>query len=386
VVGTEQRVIPRQLRRERVAVALVFGVHGSVMGSFAGRVPWVAGHVGVDVGALGLALLMIGLGALLAMPLSARLAHRHDLRPLLRVLLLAWCAALLLPGLATSLPALCAALAVFGATAGLADVAMNAEAVLVERRYRRSVMSSMHGCWSLGGLAGAAAASLAARANLDGRVHFAVAAAVLAIVGVLACGLVPSHRAGPGDVEPPAFALPSRAILPIGLVGLCAIFGEGASQDWAAVYLHDRLHSPAGTAALAVATFSLAMATTRLAGDRIVRRVGAVTAVRLASVCATAGALTVVLSADVAAAVAGFALLGVGVAVVVPLVFAAAGRTGTQPGTGIAAVAGIAYGSGLIAPGIIGGIAQVSSLTASFGLVALLTVVMGLTAGALRPS
>ena len=123
----------------------------------------------------------------------------------------------------------------------------------------------------------------------------------------------------------------------------------------------------------------------RFAGDYVVRRIGAVTAVRAAAAFATAGAATVVLARQVALVVTGFALLGVGVAIVVPLVFAAAGRIGTQPGRSIAGVAGIAYGSGLIAPGVIGGIAHASSLSVSFGLVVLLVAMMGVGAGVLRP-
>ena len=155
----ETRPIPADLRRARVATGVVFAVHGAVAGSFAGRIPWLAGHVGVGVGGLGVALLMPGIGAMLAMPASGRLVHRHDLRILVRVMIPVWCAALLLPALPTSLVPLCGVLMLYGAAAGLADVAMNAHAVVVEQRYGRSVMSGMHGCWSVGGLVGSAAAA-----------------------------------------------------------------------------------------------------------------------------------------------------------------------------------------------------------------------------------
>jgi hypothetical protein len=127
------------------------------------------------------------------------------------------------------------------------------------------------------------------------------------------------------------------------------------------------------------------MALARFVGDRVVRRAGPVAAVRLAGACATVGALTVVLTRNLALVVTGFALIGIGIAVVVPLVFAAAGRIGDHPGRSIAGVAGIAYGSGLVAPGIIGGIAHVSSLTVAFVLVVLLTAGIAVGAGVLRP-
>jgi MFS family permease len=383
---TVLRVRPdRTLRRARVATSAIFLVHGAVVGTFAARVPWVADHVGTGPGGLGVALLMPGLGALLAMPLSGRLAHRFDLRTLVRVLIVGWCAALLLPVLPTSLPLLCAALIGYGAAAGVADVAMNAHAVVVEERYGRSVMSGFHGWWSVGGLAGSAVAALAARAGLAAPLHFAITTAGLIAVSLLASGWLLSHRPSPAVDEPPAFALPSREVLPIGLIGLCAVFAEGASLDWSAVYVRDLLHSPAATAAATVSIFSVCMATARFGGDWVVRRLGPVMAVRLSGVCATTGALVVVLADRTPVVITGFGLIGIGIAVVVPLVFAAAGRLPGHPGRNIAGVAGIAYGSGLIAPGIIGGIAHLSSLTVSFVLIVILTAMIAVGATVLRP-
>jgi predicted MFS family arabinose efflux permease len=374
-----------ELRAARVATSVIFAVHGAVTGTFAARLPWLADHVGVSAGGLGVALLMPGLGALAAMPLSGRLTHRYDLRSLTRVLILLWCAALILPALPTSLPVLCAALAVYGAVAGVADVAMNAQAVVIEQGYGRSVMSAFHGCWSVGGLAGSAAAVLAARHQMDARVHFAATAVVLGLVAAIASTRLLPHRPEPEVDAPPAFALPTRAVLPIGLIGLCAVFAEGASLDWSAVYVRDVLGNSAGTAAATVAVFSISMAVARFAGDRVVRRMGPVVTVQLVAVCAAVGALAVVLGRQVVPVMAGFGLLGAGIAVVVPLVFAAAGRLDEHPGRNLAGVAGIAYGSGLIAPGVIGGIAHVSSLTTSFMVVTALVALMGVCAPVLRP-
>ncbi len=226
---TDTRIVSAELRRARIATGVVFAAHGAVMGSFAARVPWVASHVGVGVGGLGIALLIPGVGAMPAMPASGRLVHHYNLRSLTRVLMLLWCAALLLPALPTSLVLLCVVLMLYGATAGLADVAMNAHAVEVEQRYGRSVMSGMHGCWSVGGLAGSAAAALAVRVTLDARPHFLIAAVVLAVISVLASSWLLPHRPAPEVDAPPAFALPSRAVLLIGLIGLCAVFAELSS-------------------------------------------------------------------------------------------------------------------------------------------------------------
>jgi predicted MFS family arabinose efflux permease len=392
VVTAAATSIPRRgvpslvLRRARGATAAVFAVHGCVIGSFAARIPWIASHVGVGVGRLGVALLMPGIGALVAMPFSGRLAHRYALRPFTTMTIVVLCVCLVLPPLPSSLAVLCVVLLVFGAAAGLADMAMNAEGVLVEKLYGRSVMSGFHGFWSLGVLAGSAVSALASHAGADARLQFAVEAVALATVGAAASRMLLNDAMTSEAPAPPHFALPTRPVVLIGLVGLCAVFGEQAGTDWSALYIRRELGGSASIAALAVSAFAVTMAAARLLGDRVIQRLGPATTVRLSGTCAAAGAVAIVLAPGLAAGLAGFALLGIGVALVVPLVFAAAGRVGPHPAQSIAGVAGVAYASGLVAPGIIGGIAAASSLPASFCLVAGLVTVMALAAGVLRSS
>jgi fucose permease len=165
-----------------------------------------------------------------------------------------------------------------------------------------------------------------------------------------------------------------------------AVFAEGASMDWSAVYLRDIAHASHGTAAASYTAFACTMAASRLAGDLVVRRFGPVRTVRAGGLLATAGGVLVVTAASQFAAIAGFALIGVGVAVVVPLCFAAAGRAGPVPSQAIAGVATVTYTSGLVAPAAIGSIAQATSLTVSFGLVTVLAAGLVLGAGVLRPA
>jgi MFS family permease len=372
------------VRRARRATAVVFAVHGCVVGCFVARIPWIAEHVGVAVGQLGLALLMPGLGALLAMPFAGRLAHRHEFRPFVTATIVAFCASLVLTALPTSLTLLCVALLVFGATAGLADMAMNAQGVLVEKELGRSVMSSLHGFWSVGLLAGSVVSALASHAGADARLQFVVASILLGVGGAVAAQFVLDDPTTNELAAPPAFALPTRPVLLIGLVGLCAVFAEQAGTDWSAVYIQRELGGSAAVAALAVSAFAVTMAAVRLAGDHVIGRLGPVRTVRLSGAFAVTGALAIVFAPDLAVGLAGFALLGVGVAVVVPLVFAAAGRVGPHTARSIAGVAGVAYASGLVAPGVIGGVAAATSLTVSFFLVAVLTAIMALSAGVLR--
>ncbi|MGA4985098.1 MFS transporter [Streptomyces cellulosae] len=375
---------PREVKRARYAVAAVFAVHGAVTGSFATRVPWIQDHAGVSAGQLGLALAFPALGASLAMPLAGGISHRFGTRNALRGLLALWTLALILPSLAPNLLTLCLALFVYGASAGMSDVAMNALGVEVENRLDRSIMSGLHGMWSVGAVVGSAAGTLAAHLGSDARLHHALAAAVLTVVGFAACAWVLDLQPAEDEEPPPRFALPPRSALLIGAIGFCAVFAEGASLDWSAVYLRDQLETSAGLAAACTTGFTLTMAVARIAGDRVVDRYGAVRTVRASGVVALLGGLLIVFAGHPAVAMTGFALMGLGIAVVVPLCFAAAGRSGSNPSLAIAGVATITYTSGLIAPSAIGMLAQATSLMVSFALVTLLTCGIAGFAGVLR--
>ncbi|MFE9975496.1 MFS transporter [Streptomyces hirsutus] len=373
-----------EVRRARYAVGAVFAVHGAVTGSFATRVPWIQDHAGVSPGQLGLALAFPALGASVAMPLAGWVSHRFGARAALRGLIALWTLALVLPSVAPDLLTLCLALFVYGATAGMSDVAINALGVEVENRLDRSIMSGLHGMWSVGALIGSAAGTLAAHLGADARLHHTLAAGVLTVVGVAAAGHVLDLRSASDEEPPPRFALPPRSALLIGAIGFCAVFAEGASLDWSAVYLRDRLEASAGLAAACTTGFTLTMAVARIAGDRVVDRYGAVRTVRASGVVAVGGGLLIVLAQHPAAAMAGFALTGLGIAVVVPLCFAAAGRSGSNPSLAIAGVATITYTSGLIAPSAIGLLAQATSLMVSFVLVTALSCGLVGFAGVLR--
>ncbi|MGC0381432.1 MFS transporter [Streptomyces sp. SAI-129] len=374
----------REVRHARYAVAAVFAVHGSVTGSFATRVPWIQDHADVSAGQLGLALAFPALGASLAMPLAGSVSHRFGARTALRGLLALWTLALVLPSLAPNLLTLCLALFVYGATAGMSDVAMNALGVEIENRLDKSIMSGLHGMWSAGALVGSAAGTLAAHLGTDARTHHLLAAAVLTVAGLVACTWVLDLQPAEDADPPPRFALPPRSALLIGAVGFCAVFAEGASLDWSAVYLRDELETSAGLAAACTTGFTLTMALARFAGDKVVDRFGAVRTVRVSGVLAALGGLLVVVGGHPAVAMTGFALMGLGIAVVVPLCFAAAGRAGSNPSLAIAGVATITYTSGLVAPSAIGGLAQTTSLVVSFGLVTLLACCLVVFARVLR--
>jgi len=372
------------VRSARRAVALTFAAHGAVVGTFATRIPWLADHLHTDPGGLGIALLFVAVGAMAAMPFAGLITHRLDLRAATRLLMVLWCASLVLPAFAPNLPLFAASLFVYGATSGLADVAMNAQGVAVEQRAGRSIMSGLHGMWSGGGLAASGIGVLAAAAGISAPIHFVAVA-----IGLSALAIVVSGRLLPvpaPEEKAPAFALPPRPVILIALVAFAAVFAEGASADWAALYLTDVTRASPGVAAAAYSGFAATMAVSRLVGDRVVDRLGPVLTVRLGGIAGTAGAALVVVARTPALAITGFALIGIGMAVVVPLAFTAAGNAGPRPAQQLAGVATIAYGAGLIAPASIGGVAHVTSLSTAFVVVAALAAMVILGAGRLRRS
>jgi predicted MFS family arabinose efflux permease len=323
------------------------------------------------------------MGGLAAVPFAGRVVHRWGSRATTRWLIPAFAASLALPALSPNLAVLCLAMMAFCISANTSDVGMNAQGVAIEAAKKKSIMSGLHGMWSVGGLVSSAIGALAAREEVDARVHLAVAAAVLVVVSFIASARLPSIPADPEAEVPPVFALPRGTVLAIGLVGFCAIFGEAASADWCAVYLRKVLGASHGTAALSYTMFALAMASGRLSGDFLVRRVGAVRTVRVAAILGTLGGVLVVLALDAPLTMVGFGLIGLGVSVVIPLAFAAAGHSGPNSGQAIAGVATVAYGAGFSSPSLIGGIATVTSLPVSFALVTVLIALIAVGAGVL---
>jgi MFS family permease len=379
-----------------VAVSVAFLVNGAAIANWVPRVPAVKAALGISDGPLGLALLGLGVGTAAALLAAGRVLARFGSRPVTRVAGIALCAALVGPGLAGNLPALALSLALFGAASGLMDVAMNAHGALVERGCGRPVMASLHGLWSVGGLVGAVTGGLAARAGWSPARHFAVAGLCLgAMLVVGTWRLLPAAHDLAGARPRPASArgggtprrgrgIPwSRPLLLLGVVGFSSFFGEGSAHDWSAIYMHDVLGTSPDTAAAAFAGFSLAMATVRFAGDRLSARFGPVRLVRASGLVAAVGFGLGLLAHQPLAGVAGFALLGVGLACVVPVTFSAAGHLGGGlAGVAISRVAAVSYLASFAGPPIIGLVADQVGLSVALAIPVALAGVVALCARA----
>lgn len=376
----------RRARRARVAVSFVFFAHGALFGTWVARIPAVKGELGLGEAQLGLALFGAALGTLLALPVAGVVTARRGSRAGTVWGLPVFAALLPVLALAPGLPALFLALFAFGAAAAMLDVAMNAHSLAVERERERPILSTVHAGWSFGGLAGAALGGAAAAAGLEPLGHFLLAAALLGLPW-----LALSRLLLPPDVdrpeEPPRFARPPRRLAALAVLGFCGLFAEGAAADWSAVYLDESVGSGAGVAALAYACFSVAMAVTRLAGDRITSRWGPVAVTRAGGLVAAAGLASALVAGSVPAALAAFACMGAGLATVVPIAFRAAGSMpGIPAGAGIAALTTVGYAGFLVGPPLIGAVAEATTLPVALGIVVALLLVLVSLARATRPA
>jgi fucose permease len=399
MTSTLHSAAPTTSRWARVAVIAVFVVHGLLFASWTAHIPGIQDRLGLTYGTLGIALLGAPIGSVCAMVASSYLIPRLGSRRVVQIALVGYCATGPLVGICASLPALLGALLVWGAFQGSLDVAMNTQGITAERASGRMLMSGLHGSWSIGSFAGAGIGALAVGAGIT----LAPQLLVLGTVALLATGLLttrmlpdasarPSTAGQPHDPENPAPRPASRwsgGMLLLGAIAFASMLCEGAAANWSSVYLSGPLHASGAVPGLGYAAFALAMLIVRLSGNRLLRRHRPDRLLPALALVAAAGFAAALLIGRPAAALAGFACLGIGLASVVPAVFSAAGRIpGLHPGTAVATAAACGWAGYVCGPPLIGRLAAAASLPAALGLLPALTafIVIGTsTARALKP-
>lgn len=368
-----------------IAVAAMFILNGALYGMWASRIPAMATRHGLDAGDLGLLLLLLAGGAIAAFPLAGRFADKLGAAPVTLAIALAYTIALILTALAPGIATLALALFVFGATHGAMDVAMNTWAGEAERHIGRPVMSSFHAMFSLGAGLGAASGYVAERWEVGITPHFVVASITTAILAFAFARIKWVSPRQSGIEGTPLFPIPKGALVAVGLIAFCSSMGEGAMVDWSALFLVETAQVSAADAALGYTVFSIAMVITRLTGDQVTRVLGPTTTARLAGVIATAGTCCAVFVGTYAWTLTGFALMGVGYAVIMPLAFSrAANDPHLPPGTVIASVSTLGYGGLLLGPPVIGFIAHATDLRTGFAVLAVLAALIIVLANAVR--
>jgi fucose permease len=372
------------LASARRGVAIVFFVYGAVLATWVSRIPLIKQELGLDTAQLSLALLGSPVGLILAMQAVAVLVDRLTSAVVTRAALIGACVAVVLPGAAWSLGSLAAALLLLGFSLGSLDIAMNTQGVAVERGYARPVMSGIHAMYSVGVLAGAGVGALAASAEVDPLAHFAVAAAVLAGLGLLgARTLLGAAADRPAEAEAedadrPALRLAQHpGLIALGFVAFCCLFAEGAVDDWSGVYLREEQGASLGVAALGAAAAGAGMAIGRFGGDAVIARFGRPATLWWSSLVAGAGMTLAVLAPAPGVAIAAYFVLGLGVATIVPIAFTLAGtHPGVPPAWAISRVTTLGYAGLFASPPMVGLVAQATSLAAALAIPAVLLLLV----------
>lgn len=354
----------------RLATRLSFFVAGFAMACWAPLVPYAKTRLGADDGVFGLFLLCIGIGSIIAMPLTGALVARIGSR--LPILVGGASMSVLLPVLAIAPngPVLAGALLLFGASLGMIDIAMNVHAIEVEQAAPEPLMSGFHGMFSLGGLVGAGGIT----ALLASGVSPLAAALTGTVISVVALVIATSRllRSRP-DRSDPMFALPRGIVILIGALAFAAFLTEGALLDWSALLLTGSLGLAVAQGGIGYTLFLVAMTVGRLTGDRVVSRLGGTRVLLWGGLLVVAGFAWLLLVSVTLVALGGFLLIGFGAANLVPVLFSAAGRQHAMPqALAIASITTMGYAGILVGPALIGFIADASSLWSAFAMLGLL--------------
>ena len=380
----------RSIRRGRVATSLAFLLFGAALGVWTARIPAVKERLGLSDGRLSFALLAFAAGCILGMAAIGRLSDRVGSSRVLIATAVLEGVLLVVPGLTTTLAMLCLALFAFGMVHGTLNIAMNANAIEVQRASGSPIMSSFHATYSIGGFVGSLVGSAFAHAGASVGVTFTtVGVCLVALSAWVAWWVLPSRRPEPAAVRPEGpsgtSARESMLLVFLGVLVLCTLVGEGTAADWSAVYLNDHLGTEAGFAAYGFAAFSIAMFLGRLVGDRLTRALGPVVLVRICGVVAAAGLAVAVLVTQPVAAVIGFGLLGAGLSCIAPQAYSAAGnRHPERAARALSTVVSIGYVGFLLGPILIGIAATWVGLRAALVIPVVLALFVAASATAMR--
>ncbi|MEX3893959.1 MFS transporter [Paraburkholderia sp. BR10954] len=369
------------LVRERIATLAVFLANGFGIGAWAVEVPRIKESLALSDTSLGIALFCFALGAIVAMPLAGQLAPRVGSGRATALLGAAFAIALPLPAVAPGMLTLCVVLFALGASNGALDVSMNGHASAIETRWRAPIMSSFHAAWSAGGLLGAASGAMLQKGGVGVLGGLLVPDLFIAALIIFAAWFALRDIGPRAAAASSGFAWPDSAVMKLALLAFMCMLVEGAVADWSAVYLRSTLNQEASIAAIGYSAFAFSMAACRIAGDASVRRFGSSKVVALGGLIAFAGLALVLSLPTVLTACVGFAMVGIGLANIVPVIFSAAGRSSATPAIGVSMAATFGYAGFLVGPPLIGFGAGVLGLRAALGVLVMATLIVSLLGG-----
>jgi fucose permease len=372
--------------RRRGAVSVGFFAFGILSGSWVPRLPAFKERLHLTDSQVGYTLVAFAVGSIIGAAL-ARAVLGRGARLYVRIGIAALGVALVTPALATGLLWLLAGFFLVGACNGFVDVLANAQAAEVERLAGRPLINGFHGFWSLGAIMGSVAAGIAAYFGVAPLAQFALVAAFTVAGSAWSLGGLPDTRSGAARVAPAGAGRMwlTGSVVAVAAIAFCGLVVEGGSGDWSALYLRELSHANPGVAAAGFVGLSVAAALTRFRADFLTARTSPATVARLGALVAAAGLALAVGVPALPGAIAGFFLVGIGTAVLVPLAFAAGANLGAS-GTALALVMSGGYAGSLVGPALIGNTADRFGLRVAMAVPFLAALAIVALAGNLRPS
>ncbi|MDQ3846485.1 MAG: MFS transporter [Bacteroidota bacterium] len=354
----------------RIAVAALFFLLGLCFASWASRIPTIRQQLGLTETLLGLVLFALPVGSLLSLSLSGWLIDKWGSKRVVITALLLYSVVLFSIGLASSVFALIIILFFFGMLGNTVNIAVNTQAVGVEKLYGRSIMASFHGLWSLAGFTGAAGGTVMIGKSIDPSYHFLFILGFVFLITVLAARFtLPVDEKQSSNQA--LFVWPDKSLMYLGIITFCAMMCEGAMFDWSGIYFEKVVGAEKGWIGAGYTGFMCTMATGRFIADSVVNRFGLKATLQGSGLLIATGLLIAVIFPFFFPSLIGFLLVGFGASSIVPLVYSAAGKSKTfSAGRALAAVSTIGFFGFLLGPPLIGLIAGASSLRISFSVIA----------------
>lgn len=329
-------------RSIRLGVVAFFFAQGLCFSSWASRIPDIKNMLGLSDAGLGSILFALPLGSMSSLPLSGWMVTRFGSKKMVITGALLYALTLLMIGLTNTIWQLTVTLFLFGLVGNLVNIAVNTQAIGVENMYKKSIMASFHGAWSLAGFTGAAIGALMVLMNIGPSLHF-MSIALITLFLILGAQRF-TLRGKLSSAAQPFFAMPDNPLLRLGLIGFCGMACEGTMFDWSGVYFQKVVHAPAALTTLGYVVFMTTMAGGRFGGDWLANRIGRKKMIELSGILIASGLLISVIFPYIPSVTIGFLLVGFGVSSVVPLVYSAAGKSRTlSPGMALAAVSTISF-------------------------------------------
>jgi len=361
----------------RLAVKIIFFLNGFVHANYFSRLPRIQEQFSIDNGVVGLVLLASSIGALIAMPFTGWLIIRNGSRRVTIFGIFFYCSLIPFIPWMPNLWTLMVLFFALGVSSGMSDVAMNAQAVMVEKQMQKPIMTSFHALFSIGMALGAFAGAFFTKTGTGLPIHFTVISIISLITVCIARYYLVHDKPQIKTTEEPAFRLPNAAMVSIGVIAFCSMLGEGAMADWSTNYMENVAMANHALAPIGLSAFALAMTIGRIFGDGARLKFGDRSLMVACGLIATLGLSVAIISSQPFIVIAGLFIVGIGLSAIVPIAYSIAGHTKDLPsGVGLAMVTTVGYSGFLFGPPIIGFIAQWENLRVALSLVAALFLVM----------